>query len=275
MNPLVIVWDVSDDIFTLGPITLRWYGASFALAFLIGLYIVKRIFKEEGVPERWLDIGFFYLVAGILLGARLGHVFFYEWDYYRDNLAEIPMIWRGGLASHGAAIGIFTALWIFSRRVTKKPLLWLLDRLVVPVAIAGFFIRFGNLMNSEIVGTPTDLPWGFLFVRAYPEAFSDVPRHPVQLYESLSYLLSAAILAWSWWKADNKQRLGYHFGLFMILIWGFRFIWEFFKSDQGGFAATGGLSTGQWLSIPLFLAGIYFVWTSRSRQPDRGQKSAR
>ena len=263
MPPLTIIWNVSDEIVSLGPITLRWYGASFAMAFLLGLYVINRIFKEEGVPDRWLDVGFFYLIAGILIGARLGHVFFYEWDYYQAHPAEIPMIWRGGLASHGAAIGIFVAMWLFSRWVTKKSLLWLLDRLVIPVALSGFFIRFGNLMNSEIVGTPTDLPWGFLFVNAYPPELADEPRHPVQLYEALSYLACAAFFAWSWWTTDRKHWLGYHFGLFMILIWGFRFVWEFFKSDQGGFAATATLSTGQWLSIPLVLVGGYFVWRSR------------
>ncbi|MCI5082117.1 MAG: prolipoprotein diacylglyceryl transferase, partial [Saprospiraceae bacterium] len=158
-----INWDVNPEIFTIGPVTPRWYGLLFATGFLIGLYIVRKMFEEEKVPESWLDKAFIYVVVGTVVGARLGHVFFYDWDYYSEHLAEIPMIWKGGLASHGGAIAIIIALWIFSKRVSKKSILWILDKVVVPTALAGCFIRLGNLMNSEIYGIPTDVSWAFIF----------------------------------------------------------------------------------------------------------------
>jgi phosphatidylglycerol---prolipoprotein diacylglyceryl transferase len=158
-----ITWDVSPDIVHLGPIVLRWYGLLFAAGFLIGLYIVRRMFLEEKAPEKWLDQAFVYVVIGAVVGARLGHVFFYDWGYYAEHPAEIIMVWRGGLASHGGAIGIIIALWIYSKVVTGKSILWILDKVVVPTALAGCFIRLGNLMNSEIVGLPANVPWASLF----------------------------------------------------------------------------------------------------------------
>ncbi|MEY4107075.1 MAG: hypothetical protein RL181_1417, partial [Bacteroidota bacterium] len=143
-----ITWNASPEILSLGPITLRWYGLLFASGFLIGLFMVRKMFLAEKAPEEWLDTAFVYIVVGAVLGARLGHVFFYDWDYYRDNLAEIPKIWRGGLASHGGAIGVILALWLFSRYVSKRPILWMLDKVVVPTALAAGLIRLGNLMNS-------------------------------------------------------------------------------------------------------------------------------
>ncbi len=252
-----ITWNASPEIFSIGPITLRWYGLFFALGFLIGLYIVRKMFEAEKAPEEWLDNAFIYMVVGTVLGARLGHVFFYEWDYYSEHLTEIPMVWRGGLASHGGAIGIILALWVFSRRVTKKSILWILDKVVVPTALAGCFIRLGNLMNSEIIGLPTEVPWAFIFTKV-----DAVPRHPVQLYESISYLISFAILYYTYWYTNKRHKLGYLFGLFMVLIWGFRFVLEYIKSDQGGFQSAFGnvLTTGQLLSIPFFIVGLYFMF---------------
>lgn len=256
-----IHWDVSPEIVKLGPLTLRWYGLLFASGFLCGLYIVRRMFLEEKAPEEWLDKAFVYVVLGAVVGARLGHVFFYDWAYYSKNLVEIPMVWRGGLASHGGAIGIILALWIFSRRVTKKSILWILDKVVVPTALAGCFIRLGNLMNSEIYGKPADLAWAFTFVRT-DSLNPAVPRHPVQLYESISYLISFFILFRVYWKTEKRKKPGYMFGLFLVLIFGFRILMEYFKESQGGFesAFNNILSTGQLLSIPFVLIGLYYIF---------------
>lgn len=257
---LAITWDPSPVIVEIGPFSLRWYGLLFALGFLLGLFIVRRMFRAENAPEAWLDKAFMYMVIGTVLGARLGHVFFYEWDYYSQHLGEIPMVWKGGLASHGGAIGIILALWIFSRRVSKKPILWILDKVVVPTALAGAFIRTGNLMNSEIVGKPSDDPWAFHFLRA-AEGLNDVPRHPVQLYEALSYLLSFGILYYVYWQTDKRHKPGYIFGLFLVLIFGFRIWMEVYKHELGGLEEAVGraLTTGQLLSIPFVLIGLYFM----------------
>ncbi len=255
-----ITWDVSPDIVNIGPITLRWYGLLFASGFLVGLYIVRRMFEAEKAPEAWLDKAFIYVVIGAVVGARLGHVFFYDWPHYSQNLAEIPMVWKGGLASHGGAIGILIALWLFSVRVSKRSMLWILDKVVVPTALAGCFIRLGNLMNSEIVGIPSDAPWAFLFVNGRP-SISGEPRHPVQLYESISYLIIFFILFRTYWKTNAIQKPGFVFGLFLALVFSARFVLEYYKHSQGGLENTLGLfSTGQWLSVPFVLIGLFYVF---------------
>ncbi len=259
MPLLVITWDVSPIIFELGPLAPRWYGLLFALGFIVGLYIARRMFAADNAPDNWLDKAFIATIIGAVVGARLGHVFFYEWGYYQNHLSEIPLIWKGGLASHGGAIGILLALWYFSSRVSKRSIFWIADKVVVPTALAGCFIRLGNLMNSEIVGTPSDASWAFLFVQS--AKYGDVPRHPVQLYESLSYLLSFFILYYVYWKTDRRQKPGYLTGIFMVLIFGWRIVWEYFKTSQGGFetAFNNVLSTGQLLSIPFVLLGVYLM----------------
>ena len=254
---LAINWNASPDIVQIGPITLRWYGLLFALGFLLGLFMVRRMFLAEKAPEEWLDKCFMYMVVGTILGARLGHVFFYDWDYYSQHLSEIPQIWRGGLASHGGALGIIIALWFFSKNVSKKPLLWILDKVVVPTALAVCFIRLGNLMNSEILGQPTDVAWAFIF-----EKVDDLPRHPVQLYEAVTYLFSFFVLYYTYWYTEKRHKLGYVFGLFLVLAFGTRIFNEMFKASQGGFetAFDNALTTGQLLSIPFLLAGLYFMF---------------
>jgi len=255
-----IHWNASPEIVSIGPITLRWYGLLFASGFLLGLFLVRKMFLAEKAPEEWLDKAFVYIVVGAVVGARLGHVFFYDWDYYSQHLNEIPQVWKGGLASHGGAIGVILALWIFSVRVSKKSVLWILDKVVVPTALAGCFIRLGNLMNSEILGNPTTASWGFIFERV--DGPNGLPRHPVQLYESLSYLISFFVLYYTYWRTEKRHKPGYLFGLFMIFIWGIRIVMEFFKTSQGGFetAFNNVLSTGQLLSIPFVLIGLYFVF---------------
>jgi phosphatidylglycerol:prolipoprotein diacylglycerol transferase len=282
-----ITWNALPEIVELGPLTLRWYGLLFAMGFLLGLFMVRRMFLAENAPEAWLDKCFIYVVAGAVLGARFGHVFFYDWDYYSQHPGEMLKIWEGGLASHGGAIGIILAMWLFSRTVSKKSILWILDKIVVPTALAGGFIRLGNLMNSEIVGKPTDSGIGFLFKNAARDTwvkceecaqiasscvktgFNDmgaemcmVPRHPVQLYESISYFLIFGVLYYTYWKTEKRHKPGYLFGFFLVLIWGVRFVWEYFKMSQGGFESAFGnvLSTGQLLSVPFVLIGLYFMF---------------
>ncbi|HBH06396.1 MAG TPA: prolipoprotein diacylglyceryl transferase [Flavobacteriales bacterium] len=267
MTIMTIVWDMNPEflpaLFENLPIHPRWYGLLFASGFLIGWKILQRIFKHENAPEKWIDSIFLYVMVGTILGARLGHVFFYGWDYYSQHPGEILKIWEGGLASHGAAIGNIIAIGIWSKRVAKKNMLWTLDRVVITIALAGALIRLGNFMNSEIVGEPSDLPWAVLFVRN-PQ-FGDVPRHPSQIYEAIAYLIIFVGLYWAYWKRNAGKYLGFLFGAFLTTIFGFRIFVEMVKENQEAFEEGMSLNMGQWLSIPLVLAGIYFMWRSRSR----------
>lgn len=272
---LRIHWDVSPEIFTIGNFSMRWYGLLFAAGFLLGLSMVTKMFKAEGAPEKWLDTLFFFMIGGAVLGARLGHVFFYDWDYYSEHLSEIPMIWQGGLASHGGAIGILIAVWIFSRYVSKRSMLWTLDKIVVPTALAACLIRLGNLMNSEIVGKVTDVPWAFEFVRhAQVNSIQLEPRHPAQLYEAIGYLLAFIILYLVYWKTEKRKKQGYLFGLFLVLAFSWRLVVEPFKESQGGFEDQLGniLSTGQWLSIPFLIAGLFFIVRAKEQAAEKFPK---
>jgi len=250
-----ITWNVDPEIFSIGPLSIRWYGLLFASGFLLGYYIGERMLKSENVNPKWLDSLFFYLIIATVVGARLGHVFFYGWDYYSQNPKEIFMIWHGGLASHGGAIGIMIAMYIHSKLVTKRTILWTLDRVAVPTALVGAFIRTGNLMNSEIYGIETSLPWGFIFERNG----EIVAKHPTQIYEALAYLLAFAILFYLFWRTSSKNRPGLLMGAFFILIFIPRFLIEFIKEDQEAFEAGMALNMGQWLSIPFILLGVFFV----------------
>lgn len=258
---LSILWDVDPEIFKIGPIAVRWYGLLFALGFLLGYQLVERMFKKEGIPLEWLEKLFMYTLIATVIGARLGHVIFYGWEFYSQNPAEILKIWHGGLASHGATIGILAALYFYSKKVSKKSILWVLDRVAIPVALAGFFIRTGNLMNSEIIGTQTDLAWGFQFVKAsIYEPLS--PRHPAQLYEALCYLFSFGILMYMYWKTNAKEFSGRLIGTFFILIFTARFFIEFIKENQEAFEEGMALNMGQWLSLPFILLGAYLAYNS-------------
>jgi prolipoprotein diacylglyceryl transferase len=250
-----IHWNADPEIFRVGFLAVRWYGLLFASGFLIGYYIGEKMLKSEGVAQAWIDSLFFYIIIATIVGARLGHVFFYGWDYYSQHPGEILKVWHGGLASHGGAAGILIALWIHSRLVTKRTMLWSLDRIVVPTALVAAFIRMGNLMNSEIYGIETSLPWGFIFERNG----ETMPKHPTQLYEVLFYLLAFVVLMLFYRKSSAKNRPGMLMGLFFILIFLPRFFIEFIKEDQEAFEAGMALNMGQWLSIPFVLAGIYLV----------------
>ncbi len=265
---LQIDWNPSPILFKIGPIAIRYYSLMFVIAFLLGLYLMKKIFINEKISLEKLDSLFMYSVVPILIGARLGHFLFYDPEFLIRKPLEVLLPFRfspkfeitgyAGLASHGAAIGVIFAMYLFSKRVLKKPILFILDRIVVPVASGAIFVRLGNLMNSEILGKPTHSNYGFVFKRLG----EDFPRHPAQLYEAISYLVIFIILWFVYWKTDKKQKAGYIFGLFFALLWSARFLVEFFKEKQveGGENWILGLNTGQMLSIPLILVGLYFMF---------------
>lgn len=250
-----IHWNVDPEIFGLGQLSVRWYGLLFASGFLIGYYIAERMLKSENVSPKWIDSLFFYIIIATVVGARLGHVFFYGWDYYSQNLSEIYKVWHGGLASHGGAIGIIIAMFIHSKLITKRTMLWTLDRIVVPTALVGAFIRTGNLMNSEIYGIETTLPWGFIFERNG----ETVAKHPTQIYEALAYVASFGTLMYLYWKTSSKNRPGLLLGVFFIMIFAARFVIEFIKEDQEAFEAGMSLNMGQLLSVPFVLIGALLV----------------
>lgn len=259
MIPLLYInWNVSPEVLDLGGFSIRWYGLLFALSFFFGYLIMLRFFSKEEIPVRLLDALTTYMIIGTIVVALLGHCFFYEPDYYLAHPMKILMVWEGGLASHGAAIGIILALVIYSK-VYHKPFLWIIDRIVIVVALSGFLIRLGNLMNSEIFGVPTVLPWGFLFLRAANPAEAIEPRHPTQLYEGLSYLLIFFLLLWLYYQRNGKPKPGLLFGLFLVLIFTVRFLIEFVKEPQVTFEASMTLNMGQLLSIPFILAGCGLI----------------
>lgn len=250
-----IHWNVSPEIFTLGPLQVRWYGLLFALGFLFGYNHGEKMFKHENIDPKWLESLFIYLIVATIVGARLGHVFFYGWDYYSQHPIEILYVWQGGLASHGGVLGIIIAMILWSRNVSKRSILWVLDRVVVPSIFVAALIRFGNLMNSEIYGVETTLPWGFIFERNH----ETVAKHPTQIYESLSYLLTFGVMLYMYWKTKAKDYQGMLVGVFFIMVFTARFFVEFIKEDQEAFEAGMSLNMGQWLSIPFIIAGIVLI----------------
>jgi prolipoprotein diacylglyceryl transferase len=273
MSSLFIEWNVSPEIFNLGVLSIRWYGLLFALGFVFGYKIEEKMFQSERLSSKWLDKLWIYVAVATVIGARLGHCIFYDWAYYQEHILEMVLPFRfypafkftgfQGLASHGAAIGIILGLWYYSRKISKKSILWILDRAVVPIALAGFCIRMGNLMNSEIIGLPTEMPWGFRFINASGIDDPMTPRHPSQLYEAICYLISFGVLMALYWRTNARDRQGFLFGMFLILIFTCRFCIEFLKENQEAFEATMVLNMGQMLSIPFVLAGIYIIWRSR------------
>lgn len=249
-----IVWNVSREITSIGPFSLRWYGLLFALAFVFGFIILKKVYKLEKKPQADLEQLSIYVILGTVIGARLGHCLFYDPAYYLSNPLEIIKVWEGGLASHGAAIGILIALNLFAKKKRDQNFFWSLDRLVIVVALGGALIRLGNLFNSEIIGMQTEVPWAFIFT-----SVDDIPRHPAQLYESIAYFISFGILYSIYMKKRETLKTGFLLGLFLILIFGFRFFVEFIKEDQSAFEAGMILNMGQLLSIPFVIAGFYFM----------------
>lgn len=259
MSP--VVWDVNRVLFKLGPLEFRWYGMLFGLGFLIGYFIMQWMFHEEDKPADEVEWVLIYALIGTTVGARLGHCLFYNPSYYLSNPIKILKIWEGGLASHGAAIGIFTAFWLYARR-RKVSYLWIMDRMAIVTALAGCFIRLGNLFNSEILGLPTKGSWGFIFKKV-----DNVVRHPVQLYESITYLAIFIFLVWVYRKRKGQTPYGMIIGLFMMLVFGSRFFLEYLKTRQAHFGQGMALSMGQWLSIPSVLFGLWMFQISRKNGP--------
>ena len=278
-----IDWAPNEVFLNLGPLTIYWYSVMFIIAFSLGYYIVQKIYINDNKPVALVEPLFIYVVFGTLIGARLGEVFFYNWDYFQNNLVEILLpikndsnssmlfglidgykfVGYRGLASHGATIGIITAMFIYKFKFKYDSVLWIFDRIVIPISIGGMFVRIGNFFNSEIVGNYTNSNFGVVF-KNNGEIF---PRHPAQLYEAFGYLL-LFILLWNiYWKTDLKKYKGFIFGLFLTYLFTIRFLVEYVKESQGGFEESLGiLSTGQWLSIPFILIGIILMIYSRKNQ---------
>lgn len=285
MSFLAIEWNPSLGI-DLGFFTIRWYSLMFVAAFVLGLRLMKKIYKEDNIPVEKLDVLFMYTFISMLIGMRLGDVFFYSWDYYQHNLLEIILPFKKakgesalfglidgwkftgftGFASHGAAIAIPLSMYFYAKKHLKKPWLFILDRLGIMVALAGFFIRFGNFFNSEIYGKPTGSNFGVIF-KANGDTFAS---HPTQLYEAFSYLILFFVLWHLYWKTDKKQHTGYLFGLFMIVLWSLRFLIEFVKNPQvqerGEEWLFSPLNTGQVLSIPLIGIGIWLMIRKKQKE---------
>jgi phosphatidylglycerol---prolipoprotein diacylglyceryl transferase len=277
-----IVWNVDPEIFSIGGIHVRWYGLLWAIGIWLALFIVQKLFKHEKHPDEWIDKLFYYTVAGTIIGARLGHCFFYEWkllpepveflgitfkygNYYLSNPWELLYVWRGGLASHGGAIGILTAIYFYNKNVSKKGYIWVLDRLVIGVALTAFAIRLGNLMNSEIYGNATDLPWGFIFVRDGQVN----PMHPTQIYEMMYAIVAFIVTWWMYWKKQAYKQTGLIFGVFLIIVFASRFLIEFIKLNQEDFEAGMLLNMGQILSIPFIVWGVYLIYQAKNIKPQK------
>jgi phosphatidylglycerol---prolipoprotein diacylglyceryl transferase len=268
---LFIVWNASPEMFTIPGINwpVRWYGLLFACAFLSSQYVMGYVFKTEQRPAKYLDILTIYIIAGTVIGARLGHCLFYSPDYYLYHPLEILKIWEGGLASHGAAIGIITAMLLYCRK-TSEGIWWLFDRIVIVVPLSAVFIRTGNLMNSEIVGKPTNLPWGFKFLRCDEDAQMlqfhpgyDIPaRHPSQLYEAIYCVFLCALMFYLWKYKRTVLPQGFMFGLFCVLLFTSRFFMEFLKEAQVSWEKNLTFDMGQWLSIPFVLGGAFIMFYS-------------
>ena len=312
---LGITWNPNETLFNIGFIQIKYYNLLWIIAFAVGWFLMKKIFQNEKKSIEKLDSLFIYTVLATMLGARLGHVFFYDWPYYKNHLAEILLPIREssggslfglingyeftgftGLASHGAAIGVIIGMYLLSRKYKDMKILWLLDRVVIPVALGAFCVRLGNFFNSEINGKVTDK--AFLFATRFVRDSDDMPasealrvtnersvnaayaaiesnpkfaeylqaipyRHPAQLYEGFCYIFVFLILYYFYWKTDKKNKAGFLFGLFLVMLWTVRFFVEFVKKSQGGFEdSLGVLSTGQWLSIPFIFIGLYFIFKS-------------
>lgn len=273
----VITWDPSPEIFTIPVIDwpVRWYGLMWALAFIASHFIMNRVFRTEGRTDKNLDTLTLYVIFGTVLGARLGHCLFYgPWfdeysasgilinEGYLSHPLNLLKVWEGGLASHGGALGILTAMILYCRK-TNESWLWLFDRLVIVVPLAGMFIRIGNLMNSEIIGTVTNVPWAFVFTQE-----DDLPRHPAQLYEAIFCFFLFILMYQLWKNKRNSVGPGFMFGLLCVLLFTERIVDEFFKENQVGFEDQLLLNMGQLLSIPFVIIGVIMMLRSRKLEPN-------
>ncbi|MDO4230324.1 MAG: prolipoprotein diacylglyceryl transferase [Capnocytophaga sp.] len=313
---LNFIWNPDEALFSIGSFAIRYYSLMFVIAFGLGWYLMKKIYLNEGKTIKQLDTLFIYTALATLLGARLGHCFFYDWDYFKDHLIEIILPIRenpnanilgiikgweitgfSGLASHGAAIGIIIAMFLYIRKNKDISISWILDRVVIPITIGGMFVRLGNFFNSEINGKVVDekFPLGVKFVQGgeltagqamavteqtnpkvaydliandprFSEVLASIPyQHPAQLYEAFGYFILFWILWFLYWKTDKKNQPFFIFGVFLVVLWGIRFVVEFVKESQGGFERTLGMfSTGQWLSLPFIIVGFYLLFRKKA-----------
>ena len=272
MYALKILWEPSATLFKIGGFGIHYYSLMFVIAFSLGFNIMKKMYEKEKVSIETLESMLFYIVIATLLGARLGHVFFYDWAYYQDHLMEILLpisskagggyafVGFRGLASHGAAIGILLGIILYQRNYPYKPLAWILDRLIIPTTLGGAFVRIGNFFNSEIVGNFTGNNFGVVFINRG----ESLPRHPAQLYEAVAYFILFFFLRYLYRKGLNRKD-GFLVGVFMTALFSIRFLVEFVKASQGGFETfLPALSTGQWLSVPLIIAGIVVMYRTRT-----------
>lgn len=255
MNYLSVIWDFNPIFFSIGSIEVRYYGLMWAMTFAVGLWLFAKFIKQEGLPESVLDKIFWYGTLSTIIGARAGHCLFYEPMEYLYNPISILNIREGGLASHGAAIGLLIGLWLFSRS-TKLPYIWSLDRIMLVVCIGGAMVRMGNLFNSEIYGVETSLPWGFIFVKSK----EIVPKHPTQIYEALCYIAGFVTLYYMFFKKDMGRKYpGLIFGVGLLFIFLSRFFIEYMKNPQVAFELNMSLLMGQWLSVPFVILGIVMI----------------
>ena len=274
MTLLEITWKVNPAIFTIGEREIRWYAMAFLIGFAIGYKIVERMWKRENLNLAWLDPLLYFTLAGTIIGARLGHCLFYAPHYYLANPIDIVKVWEGGLASHGGVLGIIVAIYFFSKYYSRRNMLWTFDKLVVPTGLVAALIRLGNLMNHEVYGHPTDLPWGFRFIenlrfwRQGSAPMFSAPSHPTQIYEAICYLMTFGLCMWLYFKKDAWKKEGLIFGIFMICIFVSRFFIEYLKLPQEKFEEGMLLDMGQWLSIPFVLMGIFFVWRAMTKKPN-------
>jgi prolipoprotein diacylglyceryl transferase len=250
-----LIWNIDPEIFNFGPIAPRWYGLLFALGFVLGYLIMVQIYRNERQPEENLSRLFLYILLGTVIGARLGHVLFYQPDYYLARPWEILMIWQGGLASHGGFTGVLIALYLYLKKYSEMSFLELSDRLVIASLPAASLIRIGNFFNSEILGVPSNLPWAIIFLRV-----DNIPRHPAMLYESLVYAFVFAAVYIAYWKTDISKIPGRILGASFVVCFTARVLIEFVKEEQVPFEQAMLLNMGQLLSIPFILTGIFLLY---------------
>lgn len=272
MNPVIayLQWDINRILFEIGPIKIRYYGLFFTAGFICGYLLLRWMYRTEKKNIDDVDSLLIYMVIGTIIGARLGHCLFYHPMEYLKDPIRFLQIWNGGLASHGAAIGITLSAWLYSRKHPDQSLLWLMDRLAIPVALAGFFIRIGNFFNSEILGRASEVPWAVVFLNGLGLDTLEErmqPRHPVMLYESFSYGCIFLVLYLLYRKYREQTPRGLLIGLFFIMVFSARFVLEFFKLRQADFAQSLPLSVGQMLSIPLVIAGIVLLISRKPVPP--------
>lgn len=249
-----MIWNVDPVLVSFAGIQIHWYGALFALSIATGFQIMKRIYAKEDHSYDELDSLLIYSVAGIIIGARLGHCFFYDPEYYLNNPLKILAIWEGGLASHGGGLGVIIAVFLYAKKY-KVNYLWVLDRLAIPTALFGFFIRLANFINSEILGIPSNVYWAVTFKR-----IDSVPRHPVQLYEAFSYLAIFIALCAIYRASRLRNYSGALLGLFLSTVFSTRFLLEFVKEKQATYTSELIITTGQMLSIPFLVVGVFWLW---------------